>query len=559
MHDLELLPKENLDKLVARREERQQAKYQVKELLESMPPEKYQSLFQSKKKTSAKPPSQEDEAPPERGSSPPAPSASSPNEAETAKPVTPAPKEKSERSKLRESRRAERQAKEEKEEKDKQAQVRLFNSFFQQPTTKASTKKGEDEDQKTDFEKTFLPCEFKNMAEPNKFYHAIDDGLLQQIDQRTRTPSDLLSEFLQTYARPKKVRPHGIFPPVQVREIMKAVTESDVLGGNAEEQAKRGLEKLNNRQLLPIKLLQFQSDRRPGWVGTFTRSSKFITARRPLGQDPLVLDYSYDSDAEWEDMEEGENVDPLDEREDDESVAASEEDSEMDDWLEDDLEEEEEAVPLTESAASLDTPASVSSSRSALLSSAPASVNTLKPKKKLKLLGRRFDTKLVPYITGPHWESTWGEPSHESFSPYQIQFLNEAYVGLDPFSFLARAMATDAEDLPTEKEKPGANTGSVSVGQAPQSSPAPTRTTKFHFPDTHLPELLDRIQGSTRSKPALVEDLREHFAASIKGVSKTAIEARLNECATRESKKPGAKWVIKDEWKVRTDELMAEL
>lgn len=339
---------------------------------------------------------------------------------------------------------------------------------------------------------------------------------------------------------------------------MKAVTESDVLGGNAEEQAKRGLEKLNNRQLLPIKLLQFQSDRRPGWIGTFTRSSKFITPRKPLGQDPLVLDYSYDSDAEWEDVEEGENVDPLDEREDEESVAGSEEDSEMDDWLEDDLEEEDEAMPLTESAASLDAPGSVSSSRSALLSSAPTSVNTLKPKKKLKLLGRRFDSKLVPYSTGPHWESTLGEPSHESFAPYQIQFLNEAYLGLDPFSFLAQTITIDAEDVPSEKEKPTSNSVSAPTTQSSPPVPVPaqpSRTTKFHFPDTHLPELLDLIQGSTRSKPALLEDLREHFAPSIKGVSKTAIEARLNECAARESKKPGAKWIIKDEWKVCIEKL----
>lgn len=335
---------------------------------------------------------------------------------------------------------------------------------------------------------------------------------------------------------------------------MKAVTESDVLGGNAEEQAKRGLEKLNNRQLLPIKLLQFQSDRRPGWIGTFTRSSKFITPRKPLGQDPLVLDYSYDSDAEWEDVEEGENVDPLDEREDEESVACSEEDSEMDDWLEDDLEEEDEAMPLGDSTTTLDTPASVSSSRSALVSSAPASVNTLKPKKKLKLLGRRFDSKLVPYSTGPHWETKLGESSHESFAPYRIQFLNEAYLGLDPFSFLARTITIDAEDVPSEKEKPTVNAASASVTQASPTGPAmtqPARITKFHFPDTHLPELLGLIQGSTRSKPALVEDLREHFAPSIKGVSKTAIEAKLNECAARESKKPGAKWTIKDEWKAR--------
>jgi len=198
---LGLLPKENLDKLMARREERVQAKEQVKELLEGMSLERYQSLFQSKKKAIAKPPSQDDRnIQSERRSSPPTDTVPAQME-EASKPVTTAPKEKSERTRLRESRRAERQAKEEKEEKDKQAQVRLFNSFFQQPPAKSSAKKDEDEDQKTDFEKTFLPCEFKNMAEPNKFYHPVDDSLLNELDARTRSLSGMSKMLTQNFSR----------------------------------------------------------------------------------------------------------------------------------------------------------------------------------------------------------------------------------------------------------------------------------------------------------------------------------------------------------------------
>jgi len=78
---------------------------------------------------------------------------------------------------------------------------------------------------------------------------------------------------------------------------------------------------------------------------------------------------------------------------------------------------------------------------------------------------------------------------------------------------------------------------------------------RFNFPDSHLPELLRLIQGSTRSKPALIEDLHEHFKPTIKGVSKAAIEFRLQECATRESKKPGAKWVIKQEWQNKLENM----
>lgn len=69
-----------------------------------------------------------------------------------------------------------------------QAQARLFNSFFQQPALKASGKREEDTP-KSDFERTFLPCEFKNIAKPNPFYRAADDTLLDKLDTRERSPA----------------------------------------------------------------------------------------------------------------------------------------------------------------------------------------------------------------------------------------------------------------------------------------------------------------------------------------------------------------------------------
>ncbi|KAL4401964.1 CAF-1 complex protein [Malassezia pachydermatis] len=549
VNNLDLLPKENLEKLLTRRKEREQAKLETLNLIKTLPADKYQALFQSKKRsTKAAPPISEPDAPSESTPSavPEAPSKAP----ESPKPATPVKKEKSEKTKLRESRRAERQAKEEKEEKDKQAQVRMFNSFFQQPA-KLSPKKEQEASNKTDFERTFLPCELKNIADINKFYHHVSDNFMTEIEQQSRAPTDLLAEFQAKYSTSRTgTRRRGVHPPINVRDIMKAVTESDVLGGNAEERAKHGLEELNNRKLIPIKLLQFQSDRRPGWVGTWTRSSTFITPRKPLGQDPLAIDYSYDSDAGWEDFEEGENVDAMDEKDDDESIAGSEEDSEMDDWLEDDLEEEEDPMMTDDSVAELEAP-DLAASRNAVVSQSTSTVNTLKPKKKLKLLGRRFDSKLVPYITGPHWETTFSEPSHESFEPYQIHMLNDAHVGLNPFTFVSAAVVIETEEKPNEtaKAKPASDTATPST-----TSTTPARPTKFQFPDTHLAELLKLIDGSTRSKPALIEDLREHFAPLIKGVSKTAIESRLQECATKESKKPGAKWIIKDDWKAKKAE-----
>lgn len=119
VNNLDLLPKENLEKLLTRRKEREQAKLETLNLIKTLPADKYQALFQSKKRsTKAAPPISEPDAPSESTPSavPEAPSKAP----ESPKPATPVKKEKSEKTKLRESRRAERQAKEEKEEKDKQ-------------------------------------------------------------------------------------------------------------------------------------------------------------------------------------------------------------------------------------------------------------------------------------------------------------------------------------------------------------------------------------------------------------------------------------------------------
>lgn len=154
-------------------------------------------------------------------------------------------------------------------------------------------------------------------------------------------------------------------------------------------------------------------------------------ARKPLGQDPVALDYSYDSDAEWEDVDpnDGDDVQDNDEREEEDGDRSGE-DSEMDDWLVDDLEEEEEDEemrPDDDDVFEVDCRGeSVAPPRLLkpfALTASPA--NVLQPKKKkIKPIGRRFNAKLVPFSTGPHWQDELGETSYEGFKGYQMQFLN---------------------------------------------------------------------------------------------------------------------------------------
>lgn len=64
-----------------------------------------------------------------------------------------------------------------------------------------------------------------------------------------------------------------------------------------------------------VKLLQFHSNRRPAWCGTWNKRSNHVTARRPFGRDSKWFNYEVDSDDEWEEEEDGESLSASDNEE----------------------------------------------------------------------------------------------------------------------------------------------------------------------------------------------------------------------------------------------------
>ena len=85
----------------------------------------------------------------------------------------------------------------------------------------------------------------------------------------------------------------------------------------------------------PVKILQFAEDVRPPYRGTYTKLPPANSALR-LGRNPFErslpeTDYDYDSEAEWEEPEEGEDLDS----EVEEEVASDEEGDEMAGFLDD--------------------------------------------------------------------------------------------------------------------------------------------------------------------------------------------------------------------------------
>lgn len=57
---------------------------------------------------------------------------------------------------------------------------------------------------------------------------------------------------------------------------------------------------IKTRGSLRARFLQFSEDVRPPYFGTWQKSSKLVTGRKPFGKDDEIFDYELDSEAEWD-------------------------------------------------------------------------------------------------------------------------------------------------------------------------------------------------------------------------------------------------------------------
>ena len=87
------------------------------------------------------------------------------------------------------------------------------------------------------------------------------------------------------------------------------------------------------------KFLAFEEDTRPPYTGSWSKRSTKVTGRRPFGKD-AALDYEYDSEAEWDEEEGGEDIDGNGMEDDDEEEEREKEKNANydygDNWMADD-------------------------------------------------------------------------------------------------------------------------------------------------------------------------------------------------------------------------------
>ncbi|KIJ44138.1 hypothetical protein M422DRAFT_252636 [Sphaerobolus stellatus SS14] len=286
---------------------------------------------------------------------------------------------------------------------------------------------------------------------------------------------------------------------------------------------------LKNREKLPAKFLIFAENVRPGYLGTWTRPSPYVTPRKPLACDLISFDYAYDSDAEWEQGENGEDVDTLDDSMDEDEASSVA--SDLDGWLvEGDEVEEESELPLSPTAGI---------KRKAL-------INQESQNKKRKIV------PLIPYQKGPLWETEIGQTDYQPFMSMRIQLFNDTTFPIDPFAYVLPPVGPDIGNttknetvfaVPALPARVADFSSTTEESKAKRKGVNPAPPPKTSFPDAHVPLLLDKIRTSSTFSFVVLLDLIFQDMKTL-GIKKNALEVKIREVA--EKNKAKKNWVVKD-------------
>lgn len=247
-----------------------------------------------------------------------------------------------------------------------QSQMRL-NAFFTKPAVSTNQSGGDgslvstgkydddpnvsseratsDKQRQSDYEKKFPSFFLKShvkLAPPHRFQrdtggltHArekIDKGLKDGEFAATETFNPTGIFRIMPYKRRQ-----GRLTRLSVKEILASMQDSslnhiDLTGDKGAVKHTTRLEDILKE--IPMKTLKFGEDVRPPYQGTFTKrlpeEAAVKLSRNPFLRAIHVLNYDYDSEAEWEEPEEGEDLST--EGEDD---ASDDGDDDMDDFLDD--------------------------------------------------------------------------------------------------------------------------------------------------------------------------------------------------------------------------------
>ncbi len=164
----------------------------------------------------------------------------------------------------------------------------------------------------------------------------LDEALHREHSLSPAVPTNGISRVSKFFGSKSLAPPRGRRYP-SVRKIMAMMLDLDGAEASQPTAGSRNAQMRMTHNMLksvPMKFLCFREDVRPAYYGTVTSeppSAKLSKlARNPVSKTVLPLHYEYDSEAEWFDDGDGEDVEGADDDDDD-----AEEDEEMGDFLDD--------------------------------------------------------------------------------------------------------------------------------------------------------------------------------------------------------------------------------
>ncbi|KAH8656599.1 chromatin assembly factor 1 subunit A-domain-containing protein [Tricladium varicosporioides] len=356
--------------------------------------------------------------------------------------------------------------------------------------------------------------------------NALDSYMLGNQSPGRQRPFNASSLF--RLRRPEVLRGVNSLP---VREIMAefrgdASRPIDLTTDSQNSQIKKMQHLL---QKVPMKILHFREDVRPPYRGTYTsRPVNGISklARNPMRRDLPNCNYDYDSEAEWVEDEDAEDLNSEGEEEED-----VEDGDEMDGFLDDENDE---------------------------------SINS----RRMVIQG-----DLEPISTGLCWEDRKRCNANVKLIAYQMEIIIDPKMkSIDPFSTSywqpvpsANTMNPPRIPLTTMKTPNGISQPSANKlvkpffqntlpfpSAAPSCGPSPAPSTtvskdskpKKMISAADLPAFKEAIQGNNLSKIGLIEVLKKQFP----GRPGIAIKNTLEAIATRiGSKEADKRWVVNDD------------
>jgi len=321
----------------------------------------------------------------------------------------------------------------------------------------------------------------------------------------------------------------------KVEEVVVINDDSnDLVDADGEDTEEEGDVSLCEKTscLYIAKLLQFSENTRPAYYGTWRKTSKHISGRKPFGMDHDIFNYDVDSDEEWID-EPGENLsdDAEDDKEEDEKETEDDQDGFFvpHGYLSDDEGIEDQGCGSDDEEDDGDKPA-------------PSGSKDLNENRKLKekvcTLEADFERKLKqrkPICIGITYPATEGM---EDLNPLMIVFKKVPLFKPEK----SNDEGNNADEGDREVEMDDVN-GSPPASQVTVPAPHVGSITALTVPEEGMPLLIRFLHGNTNGLERMNAAFREYWSRYVKQtydsdtvrsvISKRQLERKIQTIATR--------------------------